>query len=236
MILATRSCAALAALALLWPALPASAEDMVVVAARGIGLHPGERVDSAKPLVLGEGQHVTLIAVNGVTLKLDGPYDKPPAAAGGGSDLTTALNALATQQEARTTEVGATRAGGEVATLPEPWVLDVSRTGNVCLLDKQQPVSCRPTAAAAATMVVMSADRSWKAQAVWPKGSNRLIVSDTWAVHGDAIYFVSFDHGEEAAVTINRVPSDLPGTPMRAAWLANRGCEAQAEALLRPRP
>ena len=60
---------------------PASAEDMVVVAARGIGLHPGERVDSAKPLVLGEGQHVTLIAVNGVTLKLDGPYDKPPAAA-----------------------------------------------------------------------------------------------------------------------------------------------------------
>ncbi len=50
----------------------------------GIAFDPGDTLDSVKPLVLKQGQHVTLISDTGSTLKLDGPYDRPPAAGGGG--------------------------------------------------------------------------------------------------------------------------------------------------------
>jgi hypothetical protein len=205
---------------------------MVVVAARGIGLKPGTKIDAAQPLVLAEGQHVTLIAMNGVTLKLDGPYNRPPSASGGGSDLSAALKALVTQQEARTAEVGVTRSGTAIAKLPDPWLLDVSRTGNVCLLEGQPVVMWRPSSAETADLTVMPADRSWKAEATWPAGSERLLASPALEIHGDAIYLIAFDGGEDSAVTFNRVPRDLETVPMQAAWLAHQGCEAQAEALL----
>jgi hypothetical protein len=215
------------------PGAPAQAEDLVVVAARGIGLHPGARVDPSKPLVLKEGQHLTLIALNGVTLKLDGPYDKPPALAQGGSDLSSALQALVTQTGARTAEAGVTRAGASVAVLPSPWLIDVSRPGNVCLVDGQRAEFWRPSAAASETLTVWPVDRSWKGEAVWPAGSNRLVEPDDFAVHANAIYLVALGKGEASAITVNAVPRDLASDAMRAAWLAQKGCEAQAEAIAR---
>ena len=220
---------------LAWPGPggAARADDMVVVAARGIALAPGSRVDPAKPLVLAQGQHVTLIALNGTTLKLDGPYDKAPALADGGSDLTQALAALVTQNQARTTEAGVTRAGTTVAHLPAPWLLDVSRSGSVCLLDGAQPVFWRPTDKEPAHLTVMPADRSWKGEANWVAGHDSLAAPSDLPVHGDAIYFMAIDKGEESAITVNLIPRTLASPAMQAAWLAHQGCEAQAEALLR---
>ena len=215
------------------PSAAARADDMVVVAARGIALAPGSRIDPAKPLVLEQGQHVTLIALNGVTLKLDGPYDKAPALANGGSDLKEALAALVTQDQARTTEAGVTRAGTTVAHLPAPWLLDVSRSGNVCLLAGAKPVFWRPGSKNRAHLTVMPADRSWKGEANWPAGRDLLSAPADLPVHGDAVYFMTIDGGEESAVTVNLVPGTLGSAAMQAAWLAHQGCEAQAEALMR---
>jgi hypothetical protein len=215
-------------------ATPALAEDMIVVASRGVALAPGTHLDAAKPIVLTQGQHVTLIAENGVTLKLDGPYDKAPALAEGGSDVGEALRALATQREVRTAEAGVTRSGGAIAALPSPWLLDVSRSGNVCLLDGTQPVFWRPDRGPAALLTVMPADRSWKGEARWGEGVDRLAAPADLPVHGDAVYFMALGDGEEAAVTVDLVPKGLASPAMQAAWLAHQGCEAQAEALLRP--
>ncbi|HUB98154.1 MAG TPA: hypothetical protein VL993_19680 [Stellaceae bacterium] len=228
-----RSILALIALGLAWLPAQAIAEQMVVVAARGIALHPGDKIDSEKPLVLTQGQHVTLIAINGVTINLNGPYDKPPAASSNGKDLSSALSALATQQQARTTEVGATRAGTAVANLPDPWLLDISRTGNVCLPNGRQTVLWRPDTVKSPTVTITAADRSWSADLNWPEGSDRLVMPIASAIHGGAIYDVAFAGSDEHAVTVNIVPADLPSVPMEAAWLAHQGCEAQAEALLR---
>ena len=220
------------AMALLAP-LAASAEDMVVVNARGIGLKPGTKIDAAKPLVLAEGQHVTLVAVNGVTLKLDGPFNKPPGQASGGGVMTAALGALVTQQGARTVEVGVTRDGSKISHLPDPWLLDVSRAGTVCLLAGRPAVFWRPSVAKPTLFALMPADRSWKAEATWPAGAERLPATGDLVVRPDSVFFISFDGGEESAITVSNVPADLDSDPMRAGWLADQGCEAQAEALLR---
>src|SRR6185437_2966823 len=48
--------------ALLLTGTAARAENLIVVEARGIGIKPGSSLDSTKPLMLKQGQHVTLIS------------------------------------------------------------------------------------------------------------------------------------------------------------------------------
>jgi hypothetical protein len=75
MIFAQRFGAGLMSVALLAGACAtAKAADLVVIEARRIALRPGQTVDSTKPLVLKQGEHVTLISPTGATIKLDGPY------------------------------------------------------------------------------------------------------------------------------------------------------------------
>src|SRR5579872_7195234 len=65
----------------------ASAGELIVVEARGVPLHAGQVIDDTQKLTLTEGQRVTLIAANGNTLMLRGPYDQVPTQAGdGGAD------------------------------------------------------------------------------------------------------------------------------------------------------
>jgi hypothetical protein len=213
----------------------ANAAQLIVVEARGIALKPGTPVDSAKPLVLKQGQHVTLISDSGATLNLDGPYDKAPAIGGGqGVTLAATLKGLATEQNARLTEVGTTRGAAPAAPLPDAWVIDATRNGSVCLREGQAAVFWRPLDSQYANLVIMPADRSWRAEAGWAAGANRISPPTQVAVHGNAAYFVSMS-GVESAISVNTVPAALTNDEMRAAWMARKGCDRQAEALLRTR-
>jgi len=220
------------AAALLLGTATASAENLIVVEARGIGLKPGSTVDSTKALTLKQGQHVTLISDAGATLSIDGPYDQPPSAGGGGKSLGATIAALGTEHNARTGEAGVTRGAGP-NTLPEPWLFDVTRSGNVCLEENTQPVFWRPDAKTAASLTVMPVDRSWKSQAAWPMGLERLRVTTDVPVHGGSAYVVNYA-GSDYALSVNTIPASLANDQMRAAWMVQKGCEAQAEALLRP--
>jgi hypothetical protein len=222
---------ALAALILAGSA--AHAESLIVVEARGIGIKPGSSIDSAKPLVLKQGQHVTLITQAGATLSIDGPYNKPPAAGGQGRSVSATLAGLTTERTARTGEAGVTR-GTSFNKLPAAWLVDVTHSGSACLQDNQEPVFWRPDASSASSLTVMPSDHSWKSQAVWPAGTTTLKVTTDVPVHGGAAYVVKFN-GADYALAMNSVPASLTNDAMRAAWMLQKGCEAQAEALLRPR-
>ena len=224
---------ALLGFALLAPCV-AQAADLIVAEARGVALKPGQTIDDSKPLVLKEGQRVTLITPNGATFKLEGPYNRAPAAdQASGTPIGQRLAALVTQNQARIGEVGTTR-GIQQAKLPDPWLFDISRNGTVCLREGQKPVFWRPDAAKPSTLTVMPGDRSWKAQTRWPAGTDRISVETKVPIHSDATYLVTLDD-MQAALTVNNVPAVLANDSMRAAWMAEKGCDAQAEALLRPK-
>jgi hypothetical protein len=210
----------------------AQAAVLVVAEARGIALKPGDTLDSAKPLALKQGQHITLISETGSTLKLDGPYDRPPAAGGGGGvGLNQTLNALITQRQARAGEFGVTR-GTVLAALPDPWVLDATHSGNVCVIANGTPVFWRPDARAPASLGVAPADRSWNARAQWPAGQDRIAVTTDVPMRAGETYVVTFN-GTESDVTMVQVPVSLTNNDMKAGWMANRRCEQQAEALVK---
>lgn len=211
----------------------AEAGQLVVVEARGIGLSPGSQIDDSKPLLLKQGQHVTLISQSGATISLDGPYDKPPSAGqSGGMSLGTKLAALTTESGERTGEVGTTRGAAPASQLPDPWLIDASQSGTACLRQGTTPVFWRSEMSKTSTLAVMPDDRSWKVLTEWPAGADRLAVETNIPMHAGATYFVSLD-GQESAVAIATVPSALANDAQRAAWMADKGCEAQAEALAR---
>jgi hypothetical protein len=218
--------------ALLFATTAADAAVLVVVEARGIALSPGTTLDAQKPLLLKQGQHVTLISETGSTLKIDGPYNQPPTANGeGGASLSSTLGALVTQRQSRSGEFGTTR-GTVLAALPDPWLIDASHSGNGCLREGAAPVFWRPDAKTVAAIVVAPVDRSWRAEARWPAGQERLSITTDVPMRGGETYIVNFA-GAESAITMTQVPAALTNDPMRAAWMADKGCEAQAEALLK---
>ncbi len=235
MMLLRRFGAALISLTLLGGAsVAAKAANLVVVEARSIALRPGQTVDSTKPLVLKEGQHVTLISPTGATIKLDGPYEKAPDADQSRAvPVANALALLVTQRQARIGEVGTTR-GRAPNVLPDPWVLDASRAGTVCLREGTEAVLWRPDSARDTELTVAPADRSWKAEAHWPAGNDRIMVQAPALIRGGATYLVTLN-STQSAMKVENVPPILSNDPMRAAWLAGKGCESQAEALLRNR-
>jgi hypothetical protein len=211
----------------------AEAAVLVVAEARGIALKPGDTLDSAKPLALKQGQHVTLISETGSTLKLDGPYDHPPVASGAaaGVGLNQTLAALVTQRQSRAGEFGVTR-GTVLANLPDPWVLDATHSGNVCVTENGTPIFWRPDAHAAASLSVSPADRSWNAKVQWPAGQDRIAITTDVPMRAGETYVVTFN-GTESDVTMVQVPVSLTNNDMKAGWMANRRCEQQAEALVK---
>jgi len=226
----TRKFLLAAAFALTLVPVTADAAQFIVVEARGIAMKVGSIIDPTKPLILKQGQHLTLISESGQTIKIDGPYEKAPVAEQG-VQLAAAFGALATNNGGRLGEIGTTRGAAKVP-LPSPWLIDTTRSGSVCIEQGQAPVLWRPTADTAAAVIVMPSDRSWKAQADWPKGDNTLQVKSDMGMHGDASYFIVLN-GNESAVTINTIPASLSNDRMRAAWMVQKGCSAQAEALMR---
>jgi hypothetical protein len=207
--------------------------DLVVIEARGLPVQAGQVIDDSKPLVLKEGQRITLIAANGSTLRLRGPYDQAPGSGEGrtGPGVVDALKALIVQKESRTGDVGVVRAGATAAKLPEPWVLDASRPGNRCVRAGDTIVFWRPASATTANLTVTPLDRSWKIATIWPSGADRLIVPRDLPIHGPSTYLVELDE-TQSAVTLHSIPGAVASDAMRAAWMIEKGCQAQAEALL----
>jgi|SRR5450432_2323921 hypothetical protein len=212
-------------------AAASQAKDLVVVEARGVALTAGQLIDDSQPLVLQDGQRVTLIAGNGATLKLRGPYNQPPAsAATSDAGLADALKTLIVQKDTRTSDVGVVR-GAQGAKLPEPWLLDVTRAGSLCVRGDGRVVVWRSPAGAAATFTISPLDRSWKMTMSWPAGVDRLALPEIFPLHVRSTYLVELDDAKNA-VTINSIPKAVESNPMKAAWMIEKGCLAQAAALI----
>jgi len=213
---------------------PARAAEFVVVEARGIPLHAGQSIDDQQPLVLTEGQRVTLVSPDGDTLKLKGPFNGKPGAnagAAGSGNVTEALTALLVQKQTRDSDVGVVRAGEAPPKLPEPWLVDVSRAGTNCYCEGGEVVFWRPDSAEAAEFTIRPLDHRWSLSRNWAAGSDRLKAPPDLRISGRVTYLADLG-GKRAAVTLIPIPATARTDAMRAAWMLGKGCLAQATALM----
>jgi hypothetical protein len=211
----------------------AAAADLVVVTSRGVNLKAGQAVDGTQPLVLKEGQQVELIAPTGQIIKLHGPWDKPPIGEGGANapDASVALKALLTANLARSQSVGVVRGANAQVVPPEPWLIDVTHVGIRCVPESHQVVFWRPDRGGAAAVTVEPYDRSWRAHAEWPSGVDRMAVPATLPLTNRSTYIVGLN-GKNTPITLVTIPAAASNDAMRAAWMMQQGCDAQAQALL----
>ncbi|HEV8016192.1 MAG TPA: hypothetical protein VGP48_11700 [Stellaceae bacterium] len=211
----------------------AAANQLVVVEARGGDLKPGQVVDDTKPLVLAAGQRVSLIAENGSMLTLEGPYNAlPTSAAATAPGLAATLQTLVVQNQSRTNEVGVVRGANAGVAPPDPWLLDVSRPGSLCIRAGLRPVLWRATAVKTENVTITPTDRSWSMSATWAQGDDRLELPPPFPLVARSTYVVDIDRAR-TAVTINVLPETVSADPMRAAWMIEKGCRDQAVALLK---
>jgi len=225
---------ALAFAALMLLAFPAAASELVVVEAKGVDLAPGAKVDGTQILQLAAGQRLTLVAPDGRTIKLRGPYEEAPAPlqAASAANVGDALKNLMNQRVAGTASLGVVRAGGDAVELPEPWVLDVARSGPRCLVEGATPVLWGPRFAETADLAIEPADKSWRAKGQWPADRDRLVLPSRIPLADGRGYTFEVG-GNPANVTIFRMPAAFQDPLMQAAWLIEKGCDDQARALAR---
>ena len=208
---------------------PTLAGQLVVLETRGTTLRSGQTIDDSKPLTLADGEQVTLVTADGSVLTLRGPYDKAPAAGNVDNGTVLALDALTTRREQRN-EAGVVRDATAVVHLPSPWLVDVSHAGSTCIKAGERPVFWR-VSTDGGTLTIMPPDRSWRAEAPWPKSSATMEAPDYFPVGDGRIYLASFG-GNPVAVTLSVLPPALDTPQAQAAWMIEKGCTAQAEALI----
>jgi hypothetical protein len=227
-----RSSALALSLALGIAAPAAFAADLIVVEARGVAFKPGQKLDETRKITLTDGQKLKLIASNGRTLNLIGPYDEVPLAEGISEDTlskaTAALEALKVQKVARLTEIGTVR--GDIKEVPEPWVVHVEQAGNLCTREGQPVVFWRPNTQASTEFVLAPSDRTWTARYAWQSGVDRLTTPPLVRVR-DKATFVTETGGNPLSITINVIPASVTDEQVLIAWMYEKGCIGQAAAL-----
>jgi len=213
---------------------PAIAADVFVVDAKGIDLALGAKLDGSKPLSLALGQRLTLVTADGRTIKLKGPSELAPApeAENVSTDVASSLKGLIKAREADTTSAGIIRKGSVDFTQPTPWLVEVTDSGDRCLIGGEKTVLWRQDKpAAAGDLEISPVDHSWSANASWPAGSDKLSLPENLQLHNGQAYVVNLD-GTSANLTIHVIPATVKSDAAKAAWMIEVGCESQAKALV----
>jgi hypothetical protein len=212
-------------------ASPAWSAELVVVEARGLTLKPGQVVDDSQRLTLQRGDEVTLVDENGAVIKLRGPYDAAPSAGNGASSVDVSNVLAALSAGGSQSSMGVVRAKVDDVTLPNPWVVDVSHSGKVCIRAGTSVVFWRQQSAGPAKLRITPVDRTWRAESEWPAGASELPAPAMFPVIGRQTYVFDLG-GQSATVTLVQMPTSLGTDRMRAAWMLQKNCLAQTKALI----
>lgn len=213
--------------------VPILAAPMTVVEARGGGLRPGMRVDSASRIQLKDGERVTLIGADGRAVTLRGIYAGAVSKSGASAqNPRAALAALISTRNDRASQVGAVRAGANAAPLPDPWLIDISRPGARCIREGQRPIWWRPDATAESVFTVYPLDRSWRADFVWQQGQGEMEAPDLAKLDGVKTFLINVP-GQDNAISINTIPADVTDPLVLSSWMLEKACVQQADAYFR---
>src|SRR6476619_1724149 len=108
------------ALVLALSSISVTAAPLTVVDAHGGGLKKGQRIDSAQPITLKEGERVTLVSQEGKRITLRGKFSGlPMTGAGTATDSKPGVGVLVGTRNGHQSVLGAGRSFSLAAPLPQ---------------------------------------------------------------------------------------------------------------------
>lgn len=224
--------AVLLAFVVLWFAVPAAAQSLVVVEVRGVDLKVGARLDENQQVKLPAGGKLVVVRTDGTVISLRGPHSgslksKAPPSQG----ASRALAALVASRKDRANRVGAVRSGSNAAPLPLPWLIDISRPGERCLVEGAAIGWWRPSTETAQDFTIFPLDRSWNAELQFEVGQDTVAVSKVSDIEV-AKSFIIKDQEREYSIRLHLIPQATTEPAILAGWMIEKGCIQQADALL----
>lgn len=214
-------------------ACQAAPYPLVVVEARGGQHRPGARIDSNTPIVLKVGEKLVVITPDGRISTLRGAYQGPPVQSSGPvQNPRLALAALISTRNDRANSVGAVRSGASAAPLPSPWLIDISRPGERCVIEGEKPVWWRPVAGEAGSFNVYPVDRSWQADFRWEANQQTIEAPNLMRLDGMKMMIIKTG-AQERPIRLHIIPREIDTPMVLVAWMLDKACIQQADALLR---
>jgi len=205
----------------------------VVMEARGVNFKSGQSIAINAEISLKEGERLVLIGGDGRSVTLRGPHQGPiPGKLSSTIDPKQVLGVLLANRDARTSSVGVVRAGTASVKTPDPWAIDISRSGPRCIRDGDSPELWRPDSRGDLPFVIFPADRSWRADFRWASGQDRMRLPELARFEGVTTLLVNMDQ-QEFALSFHRIPQIIRDPVLLSVWMLEKGCLQQADALLR---
>lgn len=220
-------------------ALPARADSLIVVKSNAQGWPLGTKIDGTTVLTLADGEQLTVISEDGLSMTIAGPYSAAPMPdklAPRGGRLIDALSSLFSAPSKDETVIGAFRAPDEDREALA-WMIDATllagESGVVCR-DADEGLSfARPGDTEAISALLERIGSASRANLVFPSDAAAVPWPDTIPAEDGAHYRLT-TAGDPTPVefVIAVLPVGLPTPAHRAAWMAERGCDVQARRLI----
>jgi len=212
----------------------ASAGQLVVIQSNVAAITPGAILKSEGPIDITDGGSVKMISESGKTIVLKGPHSggisQPTGPAN--SKLVAALSSIVSGDDGGGSTLGAVRAGKTAAKLPDPWVLNIGRSGNHCI-KSGSAVLWRSTHATPRSLSLKNRTDKSKAKVVWPKGEERMEWPESVKLTDGATYLVRLKGDSLATkIILHQMPKGINSGLDEALWMGEQGCNAQARMVL----
>jgi hypothetical protein len=218
----------------------AYAAEHVVLESNAVRYEAGSLLDAALPIMLENGEFVLLATEDARFLRVEGPHDGP--ATGDTPDesaLRRALALLVAKERTQVGSVGGVRGGSEDQatedTRAEPWLVHAERSGDQCVVRGADVALWRERADGSAQWEIATAGSERTAAFTFGPGERRTVWPATLAPQDNEIYLVRPAAAQRSVAIRLHVlePSVGANSLAAAAWLAAKGCTAQARLLLR---
>lgn len=209
----------------------AEAGQWLVIDAKGAALKPGTLLVEQQQVTLADGAQLTLLADDGQTLKLVGPYSGVPgqegATRGKGKNLVVIASLLQGHSQPAST-LGALRASSRKT--PPAGAVDVDQSGKQCL-SSDPVVLWRGNATAQESVTLADAWGKALVSLMWPMGEAQLAVPAHY-FNNDQNYWIQRG-SRKVQLQVRKAAQPVDNPAALAAWMAESGCQAQALSVLR---
>jgi hypothetical protein len=219
----------------------ASAAEIVVLESTVPRFPAGQTMSESTAIELAAGEIVVIVTEDARLVRLEGPYKGPAVGAPPDpSAVRKALERLVSADEPRVGGVGAVRGDADdraaVDTRPEPWLVHSELGGEQCALRGRSIGLWREDPSRSGSAQITDTATNAAATVRWSEGAQRA----AWPEQGlaavdDRIYLVRFEGVDRStAVRLRLLAASVTGNSQAAAaWLAAKGCTAQARIVMR---
>jgi hypothetical protein len=219
-------------------ALPGSsrADDagLVVLSATSAQYHPGDKVSGTASLSIAAGDSLTLVAADGSVITLKGPYQGLPTSTSQGQSASVSdmLSPLLQKASAENATPGVIRGSGVAGPSTDPWVIDSSKSGDVCIHQAVEYDVWRSDASQPATLTMAPVSGGDPTSFAFAAGQARIGVPDSVSFEDGTQYKITEPNGTTSTITVHTIPQTVPtNNKVTAAWFLKQKCQEQAEAL-----